>query len=613
VVWAPTWKGTDFGTPRDEAAELIATTDRLQQHLGDDHLVLLKVHQAVARGMAGGSGAGRVIPNEIPTNVVLGLVDLLVTDYSSIFIDFLGTRRPIIFFTPDQADYAAERGTYFGDDRPGPAATTTTELAEAIRRSSGETPAAARWRREFTPLDDGHATERVIDAVFRRRTDPAFVVARIARRRSVLLYLGGMRSNGITTSALNLLAHLDHEALEVSVLMDRPGGRPQRTNAARIDSRVLQFHRRGGMNGRRLTVFAMRVLGRLRPARTEAAWERRLWEDEWRRCLGETRFDAVVDFSGYSRFWTELVLHSPPARRAIWLHNDMSAEVNRPVNGRRRMRRSLPAVFALYPRFDALVSVSGELSRTNAEALASRYGVPPERFISARNVIDDAAVERMLPLPLSAAAEFHDPDTGEVDVPDWVRQLTADDGTTWFATVGRLSPEKNQARLLDAFALVHRDHPHARLIIVGDGPLRQELAARSSTLGLDQVVVFTGALSNPFAVLAASDCFVLSSDYEGQPMVILEAAAAGLPIVSVRFGSVADALPDGQLHVVDQTVSGLAAGMTDYLAGVVAPAALAAAEYNARALREFVSAIGPASPSSSSFASASMTTTHRSG
>lgn len=607
VVYAPTWKGTDFGTPRDEAAELISATDEVQRLLGDDHLVVLKVHQAVARGMSGGAGAGRLIPNELPTNVVLGLAEVLVTDYSSIFIDYLSTGRPIVFFTPDQEDYARERGTYFGaDDRPGAVVTTTAQLAEAIRVSMGAppSPVAERWRQEFTALDDGHATERVIDAVFRRQGDPRFFPPAPQRRRSVLLYLGGMRSNGITTSALNLLAHLDHEALEVSVLMARPGGRDQRANAARIDSRVRQFHRRGGLDGRQLTVLAMRVLGRLRPSHHEAEWERRLWQDEWRRCLGDTTFDAVVDFSGYSRFWSLLALHSPPARRAIWLHNDMAAEVHRPVNGRRRMRRSLPAVFALYPRFDVLVSVSRELSRSNAEALAPRFDIPATHFASARNVIDDVSVERMLRLPLRDAVEFQDPDTGEAVVPDWVDKLEARDGSRWFVTVGRLSPEKNHARLLDAFAEVGAQHPDARLVIVGDGPLRETLAAQRAALGLDGSVIFTGALRNPFAVLAAADCFVLSSDYEGQPMVLLEAAVAGLPIVTVRFGSVADSLPEGQLHIVDQTVPALAAGMRAYLAGEVAPATLAAREYNARALEEFLNAIDSGS-SSSSFASSS--------
>lgn len=601
VVYAPTWRGTDFGQPRDEAAELIAAADRLQELLGEQHLVLLKVHQAVARGMTAEAGSGRLIPNEIPTNVVLGLADVLVTDYSSIFIDFLSTARPIVFFTPDQEDYARERGTYFGaDDRPGPVVTTVAELADAILASSdaassdaATSAVAERWRKDFTERDDGHAAERVIDAVFRREIDPRFLPRPAPRRRSVLIYLGGMRSNGITTSALNLLAHLDHDALEVSVLMARPGGREQRANAARIDSRVRQFHRRGGLQGRRMTVLTMRVLGRIRPAHREAEWERRIWEDEWHRCLGDTRFDAVVDFSGYGRFWAQLILHSPPARRAIWLHNDMAAEVHRPVNGRRRMRRSLPAVFALYPRFDALISVSRELSRANAAALAPRYGVPVARFVSARNVIDDMAVERMLRIPLRDAVEFQDPETGEVVLPDWVAKLDADDGARWFVTVGRLSPEKNHARLLDAFAEVHAEHPDARLVIVGDGPLRDALGARRSLLGLDDSVVMTGALRNPFAVLSAADCFVLSSDYEGQPMVLLEAAVAGLPIVTVRFGSVADSLPEGQLHIVDQTVAGLAQGMRDYLAGELAPAALAAAAYNALALGEFMEVLTP--------------------
>ena len=607
VVYAPTWKGTDFGSPRDEAADLLATTDRLQQQLGGDHLVLLKVHQAVARGMVADAGTGRLIPNEMPTNVVLGLADVLVTDYSSIFIDFLSTGRPIVFYTPDRLDYAAERGTYFGDDdRPGPVVTTVVELAGAIRASSdaAQTTVAARWRSEFTARDDGHATERVIDAVFRGRTDPRFVVPPIPRRQSVLLYLGGMRSNGITTSAMNLLVHLDHDVLEVSVLMDRPGGRQQRANAGRIDSRVRQFHRRGGINGRRLTLLAMRVLGWLAPSHTESPWERRLWADEWRRCFGDARFDTVIDFSGYSRFWAELVLHSPPARRAIWLHNDMAAEVDRPVGGRRRMRRSLPAVFALYPRFDELVSVSSALSRANADALASRHGIPTERFVSVRNVIDDTTVHRMLRLPVTDAVEFRNPETGEVTVPSWVPQLTADDGTRWFVSVGRLSPEKNHARLLEAFASITEQHPEARLIVVGDGPLRGALEAQRASLRLEDSLVLAGALANPFAVLAAADCFVLSSDYEGQPMVLLEAAVAGLPIVTVRFGSVADALPDGQSHIVEQSASGLAAGMRDYLEGRVAAATLDAGEYNALALREFMTVVESGS-SSSSFASSS--------
>jgi len=119
-------------------------------------------------------------------------------------------------------------------------------------------------------------------------------------------------------------------------------------------------------------------------------------------------------------------------------------------------------------------------------------------------------------------------------------------------------------------------------------------------------LVIAGALANPFPVLAQADCFVLSSDYEGQPMVLLEAAVAGLPIVTVRFGSVADAVPGDELHIVHQTVEGLAQGMRDYLDGAVRVSGLDAEEYNALALREFRAAIESDDESSAASLSSSV-------
>jgi CDP-glycerol glycerophosphotransferase len=615
VVYAPTWKGANFSSPRDDAEELLAAVRELQTLLGDRFRVLLKAHQAVHEAVAGRAGHGVLIPNDIPSNVVLGLADVLITDYSSIFVDFLGTGRRIVFYTPDESDYERDRGTYFGTgELPGAVTTTLPELAAAILAPEDErSELAASWRQEFTGRDDGHASARLIDAVFRDDAEVRVPSASPTpvHRRSVLIYLGGMRSNGITNSALNLLAHLDHVALDVSVLIARPRTRDQRANAERIDPRVRQFHRVGGLTARPSTEALMRLIGRLWPRHQEPTWERRLWENEWQRCLGDARFDTVIDFSGYSRFWTKLVLHSPPARRLIWLHNEMSAEVDRPVAGRRRMRRSLPAVFSLYPRFDGLVSVSSELSAANRQELGDRFHVPTGHFLSARNVIDEVSARDRLREPLREAAQLVDAETGETSLPEWVDQLTADDGARWFVTVGRLSPEKNQARLLEAFAIVHAGYPETRMILIGDGPLRGELEARRDALGLRDAVVVAGALANPFPVLAQADCFVLSSDYEGQPMVLLEAAVAGLPIVTVRFGSVADAVPGDELHIVHQTVEGLAQGMRDYLDGAVRASGLDAEEYNDLALREFGAAIESDDDSSAAEISASGVTTTR--
>jgi CDP-glycerol glycerophosphotransferase len=577
----------------------------LQQLLGEDFVVLLKTHQSV-HAFAGSRPelAEILVPNDLPSNLVLGVTSVLVTDYSSIFFDYLASERPVVFFTPDAEDYSHSRGTYFGpDELPGPAYSTLPQVASAIgAHASGDVdltacPAYRTWRDRFSSLDDGHATERVIDAVFRSRPDAARTVRlRDDSRRRLLLFLGGMRSNGITSSALNLLHAIDHDRFDVSVIIGRPFGEQQRRNQALIDPRVRQFHRIGGMNGNKAP-----HLRRKRSERRGSGEEHRvstsqarLWDDEWRRCFGDARFDAVADFSGYSPFWATLMLHSPGGIRSVWLHNDMAAEEHRVIRGRARMARGLRAVFALYPQFDRLVSVSASLSDINRGSLSARYGIDRSHFTSARNLVDAARVRNGVGQRL-AELDGHpiDEETGAVLVPAWVGELEKHTDRSWFVSVGRFSTEKNQARLVRAFSIVHASRPEARLIVVGYGPLRTELHELVHSLGLGEAAFIVGPYQNPFPIVAAADCFVLSSDYEGQPMVLLEAAIVGLPILSVAFRSAGDALENGELAIVEQDDAALAEGMFAFLDGRLRPASLDVATYTRKAADEFVKAVLP--------------------
>ena len=80
---------------------------------------------------------------------------------------------------------------------------------------------------------------------------------------------------------------------------------------------------------------------------------------------------------------------------------------------------------------------------------------------------------------------------------------------------------------------------------------------------------FTGRLRNPYSVMSACDCFVMSSDYEGQPIVILEARVLGLPIVTTRFGSVHSAMEGSGGLIVDTEDEALADGMQTFLEGTI--------------------------------------------
>jgi glycosyltransferase involved in cell wall biosynthesis len=99
-------------------------------------------------------------------------------------------------------------------------------------------------------------------------------------------------------------------------------------------------------------------------------------------------------------------------------------------------------------------------------------------------------------------------------------------------SVGTLKEQKNHALLLDAFALLIRKRPSARLMIVGEGPLRLELESRAASLGIPDHVLMPGFALDPAPYYSSAHLFVLSSDYEGLPVVLVEALNAGLRVVS---------------------------------------------------------------------------------
>jgi glycosyltransferase involved in cell wall biosynthesis len=111
--------------------------------------------------------------------------------------------------------------------------------------------------------------------------------------------------------------------------------------------------------------------------------------------------------------------------------------------------------------------------------------------------------------------------------------------------VGRLSPEKDFANLLHATALAVRDVPDLRVRIVGDGQERGRLEQLSRSLGIERRLEFLGERSDVHALLRDVGFYVSSSRTEGISLTLLEAMAAGLPVLATRVGGNAEVVEDG--------------------------------------------------------------------
>lgn len=216
-----------------------------------------------------------------------------------------------------------------------------------------------------------------------------------------------------------------------------------------------------------------------------------------------------------------------------------------------RRTRLMPRLIRwAYPRADAVAAVSQGV----ADDLVAMCGLPAASVHVLNNPVVTPEVVRM---------------RGEPVEHPWLRDRTS----PVVLAAGRLVPQKNFGMLLDAFALARREVP-ARLVILGEGPLRADLEEQAARLGVSADVSLPGFSANPYPAMAAADVFVLSSRWEGSPGALIEAMASGTPVVATDCPSgPRQLLADGRygrLVPVDD-VEAMAAGLVDALAGRVPP------------------------------------------
>jgi len=237
--------------------------------------------------------------------------------------------------------------------------------------------------------------------------------------------------------------------------------------------------------------------------------------------LRASRPDAVIsalDYANLVAVWAKRLARTD-TRVLVTVHNQLTVPREEPRSLKGSVVLNLMRPF--YPWADEIIAVSNGV----ADDVTHTTGIPRRLISTIYNpVVSDAMLAK-----------------GEGAVNrDWVKE----DDPPIILGIGRFTEQKDFPTLIRAFDLVRRTH-EAKLIILGEGPLRGELETLVANLGLQKSVILPGFVDNPYAYLKRAAVFALSSKWEGLPTVLIEALALGTPIVATNCKSGPDEILQG--------------------------------------------------------------------
>jgi glycosyltransferase involved in cell wall biosynthesis len=302
----------------------------------------------------------------------------------------------------------------------------------------------------------------------------------------LLLVVDSLEVGGAERHVADLAAALHRKGHEVEVACSVAGGLAQRLQEAGVPFRPLTER----LVKRRVSPAYARGVGRL---------------------LKEKSFDLVHAHIYASAVAAAIATRKTGPRLVITEHTEASWQ----TWWTRRVSRWA------HGRASHTIAVSTPIRRR----LIEKDRVPPDRVSLIPNAV--------IPAP-------DDPPNLSGTLPDgWLEEPLV-------GVVARLQPEKGVATFLKAAALVSKASPGARFLVVGDGPLREELRDLVGRLGVEDRVRFLGYRTEARALIRLLDVLVVPSLTEGSPLIVLEAMAAGVPVVASAVGGVPDQARHGE-------------------------------------------------------------------
>ena len=577
-AYMPTWRGTTskIGDTKDNGY-LTYYLCELDKKLNNDEELYVNLHPlfATSKNAIDLNGFDHIkpFPKEYETYEILNIADVLITDYSSVFFDFANTRRKIILFPYDKGKYLKERGMYLDmDELPFPQVFDLDSLLGELR--SDKNYDDSQFLRTYCPYDSKNAAQQICDLVILGR-DTSLKIERIPDngKENVILYAGSLDQNGLTSSLRSLTNHLDLNRRNYYFSFCQRKVKNADATLRTFNKDLNYFAIEESLN---LTVrdrFIRKLFNKkLLPARLYMKLIGKRFDEELDRAYGGARFDTAIQFNGYENVWI-LNYSRFKMNTAIFVHNDMIREIKE-----RKIQRASVLRYA-YRNYNHVVTVSEDIVKP-ATCLEGKA----DNIITVHNIIDyETILERSTEsLRLDEKTKCS---VSEVAL----REILASDKKK-FINVGRFSPEKGHDRLVDAFYKLWKENPDIYLIIMGGNNKYngyEELSGKIAKMGLEHNVILLLKVSNPYPIIKACDYFIMSSFYEGLPMVLFEADVLGLPIASTDVSGPHGFLPKYGGTLVEDSEDGVYNGLTMLLHDEIKTLDIDYETYNQECVSEF--------------------------
>lgn len=581
-LYRPTVHGSVGGERRlEEEAKLQETLSKMEEALTENQVMIVTVPAKSVKSIDLSSYRKIIaMPAKYTVYQLFNVVDTLITDGSFSVFNFAATRKKIILFDYMQKE-SFEEYFRFHPELPFAKAPDVAALVRELNcgMNYDDTAFYHKYCRHYRP----GMIEMVCRKILLGEEVPEIEVKDTPDngKKNVLIYPGALSQNGITASVISLLNHLDTKKNNY-VLFYRMDLLKDKEETLRMLPEGIAYYGYAhirGVSGKDRDLYNNWIYEeKYSYARAEKMLHRRIGY-EMERILSFCRIDAAVHYDGYGTDQM-MLFEKLPCKKIIYVHNDMVKELKKKAGIRKEILRNA------YRNYDYVALVSEE-QRSMTEKIAGysngKCGVGKNNIVLAKNVINYKRVEELMD------AEFYVDGQTQMNMEEEELEQLLSSNKKKFITIGRFSAEKGHIRLLEAFEQLHREQPDTCLIILGGyGNMFEKTMEKAKSLEAVADVAVIQYLSNPYALLKRCDYFVLSSFYEGLPVVITEADLVGLPCVSTDIPGPRAFMKQYGGMLVENSTDGVLDGMKKCLSGEV-PEKLNInyEQYNMEAIEQF--------------------------